>query len=223
MAQLEVLFPGGENIPEGFVERLLAVLPDDPMVRSLRGTLRRGLVDLLVAGYIIVDPHRTVVRLDTQEHPLDKICDLAKEAESIGGMIIGDLAFRHLQLIGRFDSLANEAYSTLFSYATAGKLSLSCAHGFQAFAPGVVGTILPFAIELIEWAEQHAGISVMKWQFDAAMALSALVNNVPMRVLQVEAFEKRDRPPEKILQQLQMGMALLRAAHALRPNTFFLA
>lgn len=178
-----------------------------------------GVVAVLRDGYRYVlqyYPDLPVVRLDTDEHPIEKIPDLLACAEKARGMCVGDLEFSDTTLrSGSVDEFINlNLFPHLFRHFTGGKLELSGAYGFQAFAAGALKTIFEAAEKIIKEAAAEAN-HPLKWGFEAAMILGALSQNVPVVIEKIPAESLRDRPTLKISQQIADTLAVFCAANRL--------
>ncbi|MEK9184078.1 MAG: hypothetical protein AAB890_03340, partial [Patescibacteria group bacterium] len=139
----------------------------------------RGLLSTLVDGYqycLNNFPDHVIVRLDTAEHPVEAIPALLREIERGADMVIGDLdfskgCFQYLRE-NSIDEFAHlDLFPALYGQFTRGKLPLSCAHGFQVFAPGKLASIFEEAKNVVAEVEKEVGH--VEWGFDGAMALSA--------------------------------------------------
>lgn len=175
----------------------------------------KGLLDTLVAGYTTVlekYPNATIVRLDTAEHPPEAIPDLVGLANEINGIVIGDLVFDEYTL--RRDSVDEFAHRSLFpelyQQTTDGRLSLSCAHGFQVFATGVLLPVLAYAQKIVHLVEEKTKVNV-QWGFDGAMALGAVRAGVPVRIKNIQAETIRDRESAKVAKQFSQALMMCRA------------
>lgn len=230
----------GEGSLGGFGGRILTVMPNAIVVPVLNGLPREelrvissrvssllcrpivaesaeGLLSTLVQGYREVltqyGEEATVVRLDTAEHPIASIPGLVQKALDTKGMVIGDLVFGPETL--RSESIDEFAHLNLFPelyrQATGGRLSISCAHGFQVFAPLVLPVILPTALKIIELVKAKATGKV-EWGFDGAMALGAIAAGVPVSVEGVPATTLRDRPGAKVANQFANALQMCLAA-----------
>ncbi len=91
----------------------------------------------------------------------------------IEGLAIGELDFTHGGLVdGTYDQWTHtDVFPTMYKAMTGGKLSLSCAHGFQAITRTALEAVLPFTETLIQETEQATG-APLTWGFDSVMALS---------------------------------------------------
>lgn len=209
MSKLFVLYPAGEQVSEEFLRRLRTSIPTDAEVLPVSGTPPRGLADLLLQGYETAPSDRCVVRLDTAEHPPEAIPRLVAEVERTGGMAIGQLIFDKGLVRGSPEEFAHcIMFPLLYGGFTQGRLRLNCAHGFQAFAPGVIKVILPFVRSIVTGAESILGVPV-KWGLDGAVSLAALHKNIPISVLPVQAEVGRNRPAQKVAQQTLSAALML--------------
>lgn len=182
----------------------------------------QGLLSTLQAGYsAIAQTYRDtpIVRLDTAEHPIEEIPRLARAAMDCGGMAIGDLAFdEHTLRKGSVDEFAHrDLFPTLFRETTSGRLAISCAHDFQAFAPGRLAGVFHGA-SLIRRRVELKKVHPIEWGFDAAMALAAVGLDVPVTVCPVQATTLRDRPRAKIAVQFSRALQMCLAARQIFPN-----
>lgn len=166
-------------------------------------------------------PERIIVRLDTAEHPIVAIPDLIRTATETRGMVIGDLRFDEATMrTGSVDEFAHlDLFPELYDQTTGGKLKISCAHGFQVFAPGICGRILPLALQIVEKTREKEGKSVA-WGFDGAMALGAIAckDIIPVTVFPVQAEKMRDRSREKVASQFSGALKICLAALKLFPD-----
>ena len=169
----------------------------------------------LMAGYKLVTrarPDATVVRLDTAEHPPKHIPRLADRAEDIGGMVIGDLTFTEDLMPP--DSRERQAHHVDFPslYRRHCGVPLSAAHGFQAFAPGIIPRLLRAVRPIYEILDRRA--SPPTWGFDAAAVFAARRLNIPVERIEVPGEVPRNRPVGKIEEQLANARELCEAAAA---------
>ena len=190
--------------------------------RKLKGlfypviSLGKGLLSTLADGYqYCLDnfPDHVVVRLDTLEHPVEAITTLICEIERGVDMIIGDLDFSagsHLRE-GSIDEFAHlDLFPVLYGQYTNGSLPLSCAHGFQVFAPGKLAQTFEGAKKIVAEAEKEVGH--IEWGFDGAMALSANKQGLNVKIVKVPAETLRDRPRKKIGEQFDRALRMCRAS-----------
>lgn len=180
--------------------------------------LGKNLSGALITGCLSISvqyPEAAIVRLDTAEHDLSFIKKLAETACELKGMVIGDLCFDQNTLIeGTPDWFAHLKYfPLLYSQFTEGKLSLSCAHGFNSFAPGVMIEVLYDARSIISRAEEISGFPIF-WGFDAAMVLAAYQLGIPVEIVPVPAQIVRNRDPQKIAAQLNDTLMICLASLA---------
>jgi hypothetical protein len=161
-------------------------------VAGLAGSLRWGYRAAVMLGDVIV-------RVDTDETPIDHIDALARLAGDHGAAI-GDLTFDATTLrAGSADEHSQlDVFPTMFRHFTGGRLALTGIHSFQAWRRDVLDDVLPVAEEL--W-DQAAGGAPLAWGFDAAMALAADVVGCTPAVVHYPAFKLRDRPRARIAQQ----------------------
>lgn len=169
----------------------------------------------LMAGYKLITrarPGATIVRLDTAEHPPEHIPRLADRAEEIGGMVIGDLTFtpKLMPENSREWSAHHEDFPQLYNRHCS--LPLSGAHGFQAFAPGIIPRLLRAVRPIYEILDRRE--SPPTWGFDAAAVLAARRLNIPVERIEIPGEVARDRPVDKIEQQLANAHELCEAAAA---------
>lgn len=225
-----------------FVERVKRVVPNAVLVPVLNGLSKHnldkiavdaaatgfqpvvaaeadGLLDTLVAGYTSVVRSyggATVVRLDVAEHPPEAMPNLVQEAEARKVMVIGDLAFGPSTFRkGSVDEFAHlDLFPELYRQFTGGRLIISCAHGYQVFAPGTLPKILERAQKIAACAQEIAGEKI-KWGFDGAMALGAVAAKVQVVVKPVAAESLRDRPRQKVSQQFRAALSMCLAARQL--------
>jgi hypothetical protein len=223
-----------------FVARLRAATPDATLVSILNGlpikelnelseqvisttTLlpvisrdERGLLGTLISGYqyaldIATGP---IIRLDTAEHPPEKILELVEVALRNNSMVIGDLDFStgglREESIDEFAHL--DLFPTLYSQTTKDKLSISCAHGFQVF-PNKIQCDAAFlnTLEIVNEVEHELEQPVI-WGFDGAIALGAVAANINVKVMNVAAKTVRDRPRQKVAKQFNGALHMCRAA-----------
>jgi len=165
----------------------------------------KGVAAAFVTGYkevVQCYPDAIVVRLDTAEHPVDRIPELIEKVKKVGGMVIGDLSFTKETLIpGTFDRFLHlQLFPALYRALTKNQVAVSCAFGFNVFAPGVCGRILDGALAIMEKAGELLE-TPMQWGFDGAMVLSALKEGTSVIVHPVPATTVRNRAVEKGLAQ----------------------
>ena len=243
--QLVVMFPDHKALGcVDFVRQITRVVPDAivrPILNGLTDTeldaaaMRsegdpiiahgaQGLRSTLSAGYEAIRWHHShgtlpIVRLDTAEHPPEVIPDLARAAIECRGMAIGDLTFdEHTLREGSVDAFAHlHLFPDLYRQMTGGQLSLSCAHGFQAFAPGVMDRVFEQAMRIVTWASFDASEPI-EWGFDGAMALAAVGLGIPIVVQPVRATVLRDRETAKIAQQFRRALQMCPAARTIFPQ-----
>lgn len=215
------LIPILNGLPEGEVQDLSEKLEElfSPVI-----SLGKGLLSTLVDGYrYCLDnfPDHNIVRLDTAEHPVEAISTLLNEIEQGADMVIGDLDFSkgsHLRE-GSVDEFAHlDLFPILYGQYTNGKLPLSCAHGFQVFAPGKLAPIFEGAKKIV--AEVEKEIGHIEWGFDGAMALSAHMQGLSVKIVKVPAETLRDRPRKKIGEQFDRALRICRAAETLKTTSF---
>ena len=181
----------------------------------------KGLLGTLIAGYTAVlekyPGALTVVRLDTAEHPPEAIPALVELANDSKGMVIGDLSFTEDTLSrGSVDEFAHlDIFPELYRQTTNGQISISCAHGFQAFAPGVLLPVLTEAQKIVRLVEEKTKVNV-QWGFDGAMVLGAVRAGVPVRIKNIQAETLRDREPAKVAKQFSQALTVCRAFHDLQ-------
>src|SRR5262249_13673535 len=117
---------------------------------------------------------------------------------------------------GTYDQWAHtDVFPTLYHTMTGGKITLSCAHGFQAITRKAFDAVLPFADRLIQKTEQATG-KPLTWGFDSVMALSAIGAGVKVDIGQVPAQSERNRSAAKINDQFRAHLTLLKQASLLR-------
>jgi hypothetical protein len=156
--------------------------------------------------------NHTIIKIDTAEHPIEKIGLLAERAEKIGGFVVGDLEFDEKTLVtGTPDWYVHvHTFPLLYGLATKGKLALSCAHGFQAFGPGVctqalVGIKRIFAEVQLQWG------SVPRFGLDGAMAIACSMQNIAVERVGIPAITLRNRDAAKIDEQTRAHMQICMA------------
>ena len=165
-----------------------------------------GQLNALVAGYRYALAHyckATIVRLDTNEHPVAMIPTLVQRVRDHGGMAIGNVRFSPKTIVpGSPDEFFHVVCRTLYETATHGALPLSGAHGFQAFAPDVCAEVLEAALLIIERANRDGG-PPLGWGLCGAMAMGAVAIGTPVYLADLLATQPRNRPAEKVAAQLQ--------------------
>ena len=177
----------------------------------------RKLVGALMSGYARLANNcaadDVIVRLDTAEHDIAYIGELARQAKEHGA-VVGDLDFSvggHL-VEGTYDRFIHtDVFPELYGAMTDGKLRLSCAHGYQAYRVGILREILPKAKLLVERVEKNLH-TTLTWGMDGIMAITAVsaLGTIP-RIL-VPAQSDRNRSTDKINAQLGQHCAILKAA-----------
>ena len=181
-------------------------------------TSKPGLNAALITGYreaIKKYPDYAIIRIDTDEHPVWCIEKLLKGVEDNNGMVIGDLKFEVGKTLveGSADYFVNLfLFPLLYGQYTNGRLPLTCAHGFQAFAPGVCEIILNNAEKIINKVRETSGKDC-EWGLDGAMALAAhhLADKKAIggvEVIEVPAEKERNRAEEKVINQLTWAIRI---------------
>lgn len=177
-----------------------------PKFTPAPANLGPGQLNALRAGYRFVlnqFPGATIVRLDTNEHPIELIPTLAKHARDHDGMAIGNLTYGpDLIIPGSADELFLAVCPTLYATATGSALQLSGVHGFQAFTPYVCGDVMEAAEEIVAHANDSGSNQPLTWGYCGAMALGAMGIGTPVHVMDISATQPRNRPPEKVATQL---------------------
>ena len=173
---------------------------------------RQGVNVALETGYRKAGekyPEAIVVRLDTQEHDPNFIGKLTRKAVKIKGMVIGNLQFNQDTLIeGTIDWFAQKwLFPEMYRQFTGGKIPLTCAHGFQVFASGILPRILKIALKIIRIAERENG-ALLLWGFDGAMTLAAYKLGVPVFISQIPAQIVRNRKAKKIAAQFSSHLKI---------------
>lgn len=230
--ELVILFPDlrGEGATGEFGRQLLQRYADDerthlvPVINGVeREELRRisaslhpkfepcpftfdpGQLNALVAGYrfvLVNHGDATIVRLDTNEHPIEMIPTLVQTVRDHGGMAIGNLRFGLTTIApGVLDALFHVVCRTLYETATHGALPLLGAHGFQAFAPGVCADVLEAALVITDAANRDGG-PPLQWGLCGAMAMGADGIGAAVHLIEITATQPRSRPAEKVAAQL---------------------
>jgi hypothetical protein len=209
------LIPVLNGLPKEQLESIVSeVLPKfKPIVseaKNLRGALESGYCRV-IRNY----PECYVVRLDTAEHPPEYIPQLLEVAEQNQGMVIGDLTFDEKTLVpNTMDELVHlDIFPALYGQFSWGKLRISCAHGFQVFAPYKCSRVFAGAERIVGQAERELG-SAIGWGFDGAMALSASCSLVPtpVDIVKVPAETVRNRDRKKIAIQFENALRMCLAA-----------
>jgi hypothetical protein len=176
---------------------------------------KKGLLSALVTGYetafeVTSGP---IIRMDTAEHPPEKILDLVQISLAKKAMIIGDLDFSDGGLVsGTADEILHlDAFPKLYSKTTGGKLSISAAHGFQIFPDAkTCKKIFINARKVVQAVAKDIG--PISWGFDGAMALGAIASGIPVRVVKIPASTIRHRPPQKVADQYLAAKTLCETA-----------
>ena len=179
--------------------------------------VERKLVGALMSGYARLANNcaadDVVVRLDTAEHNVAHIGELAWQAEKHGA-VVGDLDFSvggHL-VEGTYDwFIHTDVFPELYGAMTEGKLRLSCAHGYQAYRAGVLKEILPMAKLLVERVEKNLN-TTLTWGMDGIMAITAVSAFGTIHRMLIPAESDRNRSADKINAQLGQHCAILKAA-----------
>lgn len=237
-----ILFPDlrGENARGSFGQLLVKLYPQARIVPILNGASKErlemvaeklsapfepviargdGLLNALRTGYAHVFGKYgslPVVRIDTDEHPPSFIPTLIETAVRLKAVVVGDLSFgpgtlRH----GSLDEFTNVSlFPNLYRHFTGGRITLSGAYGFQAFAPTIGPSVLIEAERIVREAEREVGRS-FTWGWDGAMILGALGAHLPVEVHAVPADVMRDRSADKITRQLEDTLAICCAASRL--------
>jgi hypothetical protein len=215
----------GERLAAAYPEAVIAPIlngPDQAMLRLVAERLEapfwpvvvkgQGLLLATLEGYEALTeqfPDHTIVKIDTAEHPIQKIETLAKRAENIAGFVVGDLEFDERTLVtGTPDWYVHlHTFPLLYGLATKGKLSLSCAHGFQAFGPGVCKQALTAAKRILAEIERQWG-SMPRFGLDGAMALACSVQGISVERIGIPAITLRNRDAAKIDEQTRAHMQI---------------
>ncbi len=189
-----------------------------PKFKPAPVNLGPGQLNTLVAGYRYALARHfdaTIVRLDTNEHPVELIPTLVQRVRDHGAMAIGNLRFSPKTIVpGSPDEFFHIVCRTLYETSTHGALPLSGAHGFQAFAPGVCADVLEAALLMIERANRDGG-PPLQWGLCGAMAMGALAIGTPVYLVDLLATQPRNRPAEKVAAQLQDFIRTVLAAATL--------
>lgn len=176
-----------------------------PLFEPAITTAGEGLVSALVAGYqhVLANyPDAAIVRLDTDEHPIALVPTLVQWAHECHGMAIGNLRVTpELLISGSADALFHAACPVLYGTASHRALPLSGVHGFQAFAPGACADVLEAALLMVERANRDGG-PPLQWGLDGAMAMGAVAIGTPVYIANILATQPRQRPAEKVADQL---------------------
>ncbi len=217
----------GKKIAEMYPEAMLVPIlngKDQEMLRQISRSLKKpfnpvvvggqGLLQATLEGYESItnfwgnDP---VIKLDTAEHPLEWIGPLAERAKKINGFVVGDLDFSgnpELLVEGTPDWFAHVfVFPSLYGRATRGLLPLSCAHGFQAFAAGVLPRILAEIRTLLQDVKQRWG-EKPRYGLDGAAALAAVGLSIPVERILVPGYLKRNRPAPKVGEQTDAAIRM---------------
>ena len=175
-----------------------------------------GLRDVLMRGYDFVSAlyqDAIVVRLDTEDHPLDEIDYLIRGALETG-MSVGCLTLSHLAATpGSIEDFVNaDLFPSLFGQFTGNKLILTGASGFKVFAPGVCGRVFPGAKRVMYAAERVSEPIQLRYGFDFAMILSAFYQNIPIHVRWIPTNRPENKPRKRIIEQFNCALRVCRAA-----------
>lgn len=169
---------------------------------------RSGLSGILLRGYDIFDfelgfkdPETIIVRMDTNEHPVSKIIEIATLAQNESCLSIFERELNEKNASPEEILANNQTFPCLYKAMTNGKVCLSNTHGFQAMSVGTLKKIWPHVRNLIPLNNS--------WGIDAVMALSASVAGVKIMQKSYYLEEKRDRGVEKIEEQLRSHVELL--------------
>ena len=182
-----------------------------------------GLRSVLQKGYKHISsiyPKAIVVRLDTEDHPLEEIDYLVHDAIVVRGMSVGCLTLSPKAATpGSMEDFVNaDLFPALFRQFTDGKLTLTGASGFKAFAPSVCGKILPGAIKIMEKAGQISSPLHLRYGFDFAMILSAFHQNIPIHIKYIPTDLPEKKPRLRIIKQFGCALYLCRAAEKIKWN-----
>lgn len=236
--EIIVLYPDyrGEGTRQGFYRRITSIVPDARIIPIFNGLPKEqleelvlkaaeiglestfsdepGLASALRKGYeccIQRYPAATVVRLDTAEHNPEYIPQLARSANETKGLVVGDLVFDGRQLVeNSADELAHlDIFPAL--YSSFAKISISCAHGYQALDPAILTSVYDGARRIVETVE-NKGHQRVTWGFDGAMVLSAAKQNIPVLKMDVPALAVRNRDRTKIADQFSKALLMCRVA-----------
>lgn len=162
-----------------------------------------GLAYTLNKAYTKTGNTDVVVRLDTEEHPVQYVGELADRASQIEGVVVGDLEHgEELMPRDSFEYYSNSQITPkLFSAATGGKLIISGAHGFCAISKRVLPLLRSQAYRIWCKAGEKSKKSDLNWGFDAMIYLAAIGLGVPIEVVRIPATHFRSRDRRKILDQ----------------------
>ena len=165
-----------------------------------------GLSSILYRGYDWIEfceqnPDTIIVRMDTNEHPVSKIIEIATLAQNELCLSIFERELNEKNASPEEILANNQTFPCLYKAMTNGKVCLSNTHGFQAMSVGTLKKIWPHVRNLIPLNNS--------WGMDAVMALSASV--VGVKIIQKSYYleEKRQRGVEKIEEQLRSHVELL--------------
>jgi hypothetical protein len=223
LARVRAAAPGALMIPVlngGEVDELHALAGQhrSKLCAPIVAAGAKNLVDTLTYGYGNINYHNQsdslVVRLDTAEHPPEFIPQLVQTVMEQGGMVIGDLMFPEGTLrsesVDEFVHL--DAFPGLYDQMTNGKVRMSCAHGYQAFAPGCCRKIFSAAWRIVEEVKKSGSV---QFGFDGAMALAAAGLGEVITIVHVPAETLRDRKRAKIANQFANALRMCLAARKL--------
>ena len=176
----------------------------------------KGLTQVLLDGYRkLVSLHADhgaihdtsmIVRMDTNEHPIELITALVELSR-------GNLAIYGRKLDGENASVEeinanNFLWPKTYEAFTNERLSLSNTHGFQAFDVKTLENILPVVEKIIFETEAIIG-EKLSWGMDAIMALAAVSQRLYSGQFFYYINEMRSRPKEKIDEQFRNHINLL--------------
>lgn len=158
--------------------------------------------------------------MDTAEHPIDTIVMLARSARDTCGVVVGDLVFNSDTLLP--DTPDYWAHTMVWPSITKmlGLPSLSCAHGFQAFGPGVLPRVLEQLVRMSSYITKQEWVAP-SWDLDLGMVLAARLAGVAVNVCSIRAETVRNRSLTKIAAQLNAAASWTRAyAHLAAKGIF---
>ncbi|MBP6879338.1 MAG: hypothetical protein KBF62_03145 [Candidatus Pacebacteria bacterium] len=176
----------------------------------------KGLTQVLLDGYRkLVSLHADhgamhdtsmIVRMDTNEHPIDLITTLVEL--SGGNLVIYGRKLDKENASAEEIHANNFLWPKIYEAFTNERLRLSNTHGFQAFNMDTLENILPVAEKIISETEEMIG-EKLSWGMDAIMALAAVSQRLYSGQFIYHTKEVRNRPKEKIEEQFINHVNLL--------------
>jgi hypothetical protein len=153
--------------------------------------------------------------MDCDEHPLAVLPVLLRELAHADFVVaVPQLDQTTVTNYEDFDN-HDRVIPALFAKISPHLSVLGGAHGYQAWSHGALMLTLPFATEVMEMAARSVG-HPLRWGFDAAMVVSAVVQGRKVAVVGYPPSEFRHRSASKATEQARCVAAVVHSALALQ-------